>query len=186
MFALLAFRWWWNGARGDGHSTEQQRDCTEHDHAYYGNETFKRITYWRRWIPYPSVAVPQGVAGRAAGEWNCHPVDRPQQGHLQDRGLCSCGQVVGSAQESSGDELRQAVPLHQAVLQEGHHEEDGAIAEVGLPVLSSLQPVVVLTRWIIYSLGLFIASCKGCHPLLTRDPDPPCCPPDYARLAAEA
>lgn len=62
----------------------------------------------------------------------------PDKGRLQDRGLCDCGSLVGSPEESSCDELRQVVAVHPTVLQEGHHEEDRAIAATGVPVLSSL------------------------------------------------
>lgn len=45
---------------------------------------------------------------------------------------------MGQEEEQASDELRQAVQEHQAILQEGHHEEDGAKPEAGVPVLPSV------------------------------------------------
>jgi len=61
-----------------------------------------------------------------------------QQGGLQDRGFGARGAAMGQAEKPTRHELRQTQPQHSAVLQEGHHEEDGAQPETGVPVLSSL------------------------------------------------
>lgn len=50
---------------------------------------------------------------------------------------------MGQAEESACDELRQTEPVDKAVLQEGHHEEDGAISAASLPILPSVQFVVI-------------------------------------------
>lgn len=60
---------------------------------------------------------------------------RPFEGHLQDRRLRQSGQTVGQEEEQTRHELRQAQQVNPAVLQEGHHEEDGEITKAGLPVL---------------------------------------------------
>ena len=48
---------------------------------------------------------------------------------------------MGQAQEQAQDELRQTEQVHQAVLQEGNHEEDRQISAFGLPVLFGLLPL---------------------------------------------
>lgn len=48
---------------------------------------------------------------------------------------------MGSEKEPASDELRQAQPLHQAVLQEGNHSQTRCVSETGLSVCpSSMSP----------------------------------------------
>ena len=87
------------------------------------------------------MAVRQGALERAPPPLRMHPLGRPGKGHLQDRRLRQGGSPVGQAQEPACHELRQAFQITQAVLQEGHHEEDGTDAETGLPVLLTVPPL---------------------------------------------
>lgn len=63
------------------------------------------------------------------------------EGSVQDRRLRTRCPSLGTSQESTGHELRQIVAIHKAVLQERHHEEDGKITAIGLPVLPSVLPL---------------------------------------------
>lgn len=103
--------------------------------------THQEVSRARRQLgPHPPVAVPAGAARRAAVEWLGHPLAGSLPGHLQDRGLGASGQTLGQTQEPSRHELRQTVPLHSAVLSQGHHAQNRAIAASGLSVLRPLPP----------------------------------------------
>jgi hypothetical protein len=84
------------------------------------------------------MAVPQGAVVLTTAPWLLYSLAGSQQGCFQDRGLSSCGTTVGQTQEQTSHELRQTVPIHSPVLQEGHHEKDREVTEAGVSVLPSL------------------------------------------------
>lgn len=90
------------------------------------------------------MAVPEGAPGVSPNTRLVYSVVRPREGHLQDRGLGESRPAVGQEEEQACDELRQAQQVNQAVLQEGHHEEDGAVAAAGVPVLPPVQLIIAL------------------------------------------
>ena len=61
--------------------------------------------------------------------------------HLQNWRLRPSCSFVGTPQEPSRHELRQAKPIHPSVLQERHHEEDCSLAAFGVPILSAVRPI---------------------------------------------
>lgn len=144
----------------------------------------ERQQRWRqdaqRRQPHPPLAVPEGAAAEPGRARLLHTLAGPQQGRLQDRGLGARGAALGQAEESARHELRQAQPQHPAVLQEGHHEEDGAQSETGVPVLPSLLSVRSLcftpSPLILISLLL---------PLFTPSPPNPRFPPRTRAFACD-
>lgn len=81
------------------------------------------------------MAVPQGALVLTTAPWLLYSLAGSQQGRFQDRGLGSRGTTVGQTQEQTSHELRQTVPIHSPVLQEGHHEKDREVTEAGVSVL---------------------------------------------------
>jgi len=77
----------------------------------------------------------QAAAAAAADD----PVVGPEAGRVQNRRQPGRGPSVGPPQEPSRHELRQTVPESAAVLQKGHHAQDGTLATARLPVLPSVQ-----------------------------------------------
>lgn len=67
------------------------------------------------------------------------PVAGPQRRRIQNRRQPSGGPSVGSPEEPSAHELRQAVPESAAILQKGHNAENDTFAATGVPVLSAVQ-----------------------------------------------
>ena len=111
------------------------------------------------------MAVRQGALERAPPPLRMHPLGRPGKGHLQDRRLRQGGSPVGQAQEPTCHELRQAFQITQAVLQEGHHEEDGTDAETGLPVLLTVPPLKKYSRKRIYKFHVYRFILNPCKPM---------------------
>lgn len=105
------------------------------------------------------MAVPSGAPERTTNPWGCHSLAGSKQGHLQDRGLSNRGSSVGTQKEPSGNELRQVVQVHSPVLQKRHHEEDGTVTAIGLPILHPV--LLVIAKLVLDLVRIFINRVSG-------------------------
>jgi len=123
-FLLSCFRWWgWWRRRGE------TRCSSRKDKSLWNKERSS----------HSLVAISEGAACFRTTKWFMHSMVGSEQRSFQDWRQCSSGTPLGNPQEPSSNELRQTVKVHPAILQEGNHEENGAISATGLPVLSSLR-----------------------------------------------